>query len=348
MVTRMQLKQVTLALTIALIINCGALAQQSATAKLPPPSEDKQDEFSAQLGKFAKRKAGAQKYTLAYKFKKGDVIRWKHDHGIVNVTKFGTKSVKTSTRAQPEYSWAVKKVDSRGNMRFEITMDRVKVWEQNGDADQVHYNSDTSKEVPDSCLIYKERVGRPTSTYSISPNGQTVASKSYYNQISLGGVGTNPVVAFPDKPIAIGHKWDVSNEVRADDEHGALQKLDIRVRYQLEKVTDGKAHITFSSEVMNPYNDETVRSQIVTHMARGFVVFDIEKGVLTNRETRWNERVIGYRGPESYMHYTATRKEILVQEKAVASKPAPVTKVAKKEPAGKPQQTHVLRPLNRK
>ena len=341
MVNQMQLKRILIALAIASITFSSVIAQQEK------PQEDTGADFSAQINKFTKRKIGEQKYTLAYKFEKGDVIQWKHDHQTGVETRFGTATDKTSTRARPDYKWTVQNVDGRGTIRFDIEMERIKVLEQKGEDDPIYYDSDKTKEAPGSCVAYQERVGRVCSTYSITSNGQVVNSKSNYNQVKLGGVGDNPVVAFPAKPIAIGHKWDVTNFVRAKDEYGVKQQIQLRVRYVFEKVADGKAHITFTTNVLTPQVDETVRSQIVTHLTRGFIVFDIEKGVLTNRETRWDERVIGYQGPESYMHYTAFRRESLVQEEKIATT-QPVAKVADrssvkmKASAEEPQQTRAL------
>jgi len=130
-----------------------------------------------------------------------------------------------------------------------------------------------------------------------------------------------------------------------------MQQVKIRKRYVLEKVVDGMAHITFTTTLLNTQVDETVRSQIVTHMTRGFIVFDIAKGVISNRETRWDERVIGYQGPESYMHYTAFRKETLLEEEAtyVSAKEKPAAKVAKKKSPTEPEQPKMLlQPLKRK
>lgn len=343
---QMLVKKMLFALAIVLVTFSGVVAQQEKTQK------GSDADFSAQIGKFTKRKVGEQKYTLAYKFKKGDVIRWNHDHQTMVETRFGTSTDKTSTRARPDYKWTVQNVDSRGTIRFDIEMERIKVLEQKGEADPINYNSDKDKEAPPICVPYQERVGRVSATYSISPNGQVVESKSNYHQIKLGGVGDNPVVAFPAKPISVGHKWDVTSFVRAKDEYGVRQQLKLRVRYVFEKVVDGKAHITFTTTVLAPHVDETVRSQLVTHLTRGFIVFDIEKGVLTNREIRWDERVIGYQGPESYMHYFAFRKESRVQEQEIATT-QPVARatnrsdakkdVVKKDVAKeKPQQTHAL------
>ncbi len=346
--TRLQLKNVSLTIALTLIAISGAFAQQatqqqSEPAKVESPTEDKSAEFAAQIDKFARRKVAAQKYTLEYKFKKGDVIQWKHDHRTVIKTRSGAETDNTSTRAQPDFKWTVRNVDSRGTIRFDIEMERIKVLEQLGAKDPVYYNSDKDKQVPNTCVPYKERLGNVCATYSISPNGQVVAKKSNYQQITLGGVGDNPVVAFPNKPISVGHKWDVTHVVRAKDEYGYEQQLKLRLRYVLEKVVDGKAHITFDTDVLTPLSDETIRAQIVSHMARGFIVFDIARGVLLNRETRWDERVIGYQKAENYMHYTAFRNEVRFEKEEVAVKSAaPVAKVAKKETEEEPPKTHTL------
>lgn len=326
---------------------CVAVAQQDGEQQ----KESNDSAFSASIANFTKRKIDAQKYVLNYKFKKGDVIRWQHDHRTVVETRFGQDSEKTSTRARPDYKWTVKNVDSLGNIRFDIEMERIKVLEQHGEEEPILYDSEKHKDAPDSCLAYQERLGRVCSTYSVSPNGQVVGSKSHYYQVKLGGVGENPVIAFPNKPIGIGHKWDVTDIVRAKDEYGVIQQVKLRVRYVLEKVVDGKAHITFTTDTLNPQIDETVRSQIVTHLTRGFVVFDVAKGVLTNRETRWDERVIGYQGPESYMHYQAFRKESLAAEEKVAveKKPAakPAAKLAVLETEEEKQTQTMLAPLKK-
>ena len=92
-----------------------------------------------------------------------------------------------------------------------------------------------------------------------------------------------------------------------------------------------------------------MRSQIVTHLTRGFIVFDIAKGILTNRETRWDERIIGYKGPESYMHYIAFRKEVLVQEQQLVST-KPLARAGKQDPIKEPEQqtqAKLLQPMKK-
>jgi hypothetical protein len=296
-------------------------------------STEKKQAIQDQISKFTKRQTKSQKYLLKYKMKKGETIRWKHDHRILNKSRHAGTSEKTSTRTQPEYSWKVKNVDSLGNMRFEISLDRVQVFSNIGESFETHYDSESSKEIPDSCHVYAERVGRPSATYTISPTGQVVASKSNYRANDLGGIGDAPVIAFSDKPISVGYKWAVEDTLDARDEYGIMTQVNIRVQYKLEKVVDGKAYIAFKTDILTPLSSEKVRSQILTHLIKGIAVFDINRGTFVKREFRWDEKVQGYNTPDSFLHYQAQREEVRVfaDEVAETTPAKPIAKVAKKE-----------------
>ena len=173
-----------------------AIAQEDSPPQADPVAKDaetpSEDAFADQIKKFTKRKVGDQKVVLKYKLNKGDVIHWQHDHRTAVETRFGGDSEKTATRARPEYQWTVKNIDSRGNIRFDIEMQRIKVLEQLGEGDPLFYDSDKHEEAPDSCRAYQERLGRVCSTYTISPDGVVVNAKSNYRKVKLGGVGDNP------------------------------------------------------------------------------------------------------------------------------------------------------------
>lgn len=326
-----------------------------AKPEIATPTAEQQQAIRDQIAKFTRRRAKSQKYLLAYKMEKGETVRWKHDHGIVNKSRFGGTSEKTSTRTQPEYSWKVQNVDGRGNMRFEITLDRVQVFSIIGDEAETHYDSDRDAEAPDSCKKYAERVGRPSATYTISSSGQVVDSKSNYRANDMGGVGDagdTPVIAFPTNPISVGHKWNVNKTLPARDEYGVVKQINMRVQYTLEKVVDGKAYIAFETDVLTPLSSEKVRSQLITHMIKGLAVFDINRGSIVQREIRWDEKVQGYNTPDSFLHYQAMRTEQRVFPAEVAKKAAtpaapttaaPVARIAKNETPSTPtEKTHTL------
>jgi len=297
----------------------------------------------------SKRKTKTQKYLLAYKLKTGDKLRWKQDHQIENKGRIaGSEEETTLTRTQSEFVWEVKTVDALKQARFDIALDRIKVWSKIGEDKAVTYNSKDFKPekyegVPESCMVYHERLGRVGASFTILPNGTITAKKSNYPSINLGGVGDGPVVAFPENAIAVGHHWDINDTLRAKDEYGVYKTLNVRVRYVLEKVVEGKAYIAFETDILTPMNSEKVHSQIINHMTRGIAVFDIARGMIVHREIRWNEKVVGYEGPDSFLVYRAKRIEKLVVD------PAKADKVANKETLSansNVKQATMLAPLN--
>ncbi len=277
-----------------------------------------EDSVADKIKAFSKRKTKTQKYLLAYKLAPGDKIRWKQDHQILNKGRVGgSEEETTSTRTQSEFVWEVQAVDALKKARFDISLDNIKVWSKIGEDKPVTYNSkdfkpDEVEDVPDSCRAYHERIGRAVASFSVLPNGTISAKKSNYPSVNLGGIGDAPVIAFPKEAIAVGHQWDINDTLRARDEYGVYKTLNLRVRYELDKVVKGKAYISFTTDVLTPMNSEKVHSQIINHMTRGIAVFDIARGMILHREVRWNEKVVGFDTPDSFLVYRAKRTEKLV------------------------------------
>ncbi len=328
-----------------------------ATAAAHVSAQEKS--VSDAIKSFSHRQSKGQKYLLKYKMKKGEKFRWQQDHQILNKSQVsGAKEETTLTRTQSLFVWEVKNIDSRDQMRFEIMMDNISVFSRIGKEDPVTYNSkdftaDETEKVPPSCMAYHERLGRPISSYSIMPNGTIVAQKSKYPNVKLGGVGEAPVVAFPNVAIPVGHKWNIHEGLKARDEHGIYRTINVRVQYELQKIVDGKAYIAFETDVLDPLNSEKVHSQIINHLTRGIAVFDLAKGMLVHREIRWDEKVVGYEGPDSFLQYQAKRVEKLVEETLTVAgrpkKPAATTPTAAAStpvPATVPRRA-MLQPLKK-
>ena len=298
------------------------IALAVAFASQAPAQEES---ISDTIKAISKRKTKKQKYLLAYNLKVGDKLRWKQDHQILNKSRIsGSVEETTSTRTQSQFVWEVKSVDARNQTRFEIALDKIKVWSKVGENkpetyDNADFKPTDTKGIPDSCRAYHERVGRVSSSYTIAPNGTITAKKSNYPSVKLGGIGDAPLIAFPGEAIVVGHRWDIHDSLRARDEYGVYKSLNVRVRYELDKVVDGKAYISFETDILTPLNSEKVHSQIINHMTRGVAVFDIARGMLVHRELRWDEKVVGYEGPDSFLVYQAKRTEKLVVDSPEAS-----------------------------
>lgn len=252
-----------------------------------------------------------QKYLLAYRFKKGDKVRWTVEHIASTRTQMAGDSEETSSRSQSVKLWDVTSVDSLGQMTFDHKIESVDMWQKIGDQDPVTYDSKKDKEAPLEYESISDKIGTTIATVSINPAGQIVDRKSDNPNQANFGVG-DIAVPLPTKPVIIGYQWSVPDTLRAKDSEGNPRQLKSRVIYKLAKVKSNKAYISFKTEVLTPIESEKIRSQIMQQMTRGYLVFDIDLGYPIRKEVEWDEKVQGFEGPDSLLEYLGRLTERLI------------------------------------
>ncbi len=266
-----------------------------------------------------------QKYLLAYRFAKGDKIRWTVEHIASTRTQMAGESEETSSRSQSVKLWEVTSVDSLGQMTFDHKIESVDMWQKIGEQDPVSYDSKKDKEAPLEYESIAGKIGSTIATVSINSAGQIVDRKS--NQPNQANFGVGDIaVPLPTKPVTIGYQWSVPNTLRARDREGNPRQLKSRVIYKLVKVKSNKAYISFKTEVLTPVESEKIRSQIMQQMTRGYLVFDIDRGYPIRKEVEWDEKVQGFEGPDSLLEYLGRMTERLVSsggDSKVTRKPKP-------------------------
>ena len=300
---------------------CFSLVVAISTTTLAQSKTDQT--ISDSIRRATKNVNSKQKYNLAYKMKKGQELRWSVEHVASTKTQIAGESEAMSTRSQSTKLWKVSSVDSRGNMTFVHTVESVNMWQQIGESEPVTYNSITDKEVPLEYESVTSKIGKPLAVITVSPDGQVVDRKTSLQQARFG-VG-DITVPLPKQEIGLGHKWFVPTVLTAKDEQGRSQRLKARIHYELANVKLPNAFISFRTEVLTPVQSDKVRSQIMQQMTKGYVVFDMDRGLPIQKEVEWDEKVQGYEGPDSYLNYMGKLTEKLV----VGNTPAPLVPVAK-------------------
>ena len=207
-------------------------------------------------------------------------------------------------------------------MTFVHTIESVNMWQRIGEAEPVTYNSLTDKEVPLEYDSITSKIGKPLAVITVSPDGQVKDRKTSLEQARFGvGDITTPL---PKEDIAIGHKWFVPTTLTAKDEEGRNQQLKARIRYELSNVKLPNAFISFRTEVLTPVHSDKIRSQIMQQLTKGYIVFDMDRGLPIQKEVEWDEKVQGYEGPDSYLNYMGkltekSQSKLTIQQSLVAS-----------------------------
>ncbi len=268
---------------------------------------------TAQKIKEAAQKAGGQqKFDLSYKLQKDQEFRWTVEHTATTSTHMPGLTEETSSRVQSTKVWKVSNIDSLGNMSFVYSIESVNGWEKVGDNDPITYDSKSGQEPPKEYAAVAEKIGRPLAVIAINSKGQVVDRKSEIRQASFGaGEITLPL---PKEPIAVGHEWFVPKQLNAKDKNGVQKQLKARIRYELARVKMPNAYISFKTEVLTPIESEKIRSQLIQQLTKGYVVFDIKRGLLVHKEVQWNEKVHGFEGDESLLSVDGKMVEKLLTD----------------------------------
>jgi|GEM_PF-954596 len=267
--------------------------------------------------------AEEQLYQLKYNIEPGKSLFWDCEQS--NSTRIRGSGITETSSARTTWisDWKSTGTDSTGNMTLETTVREFSMWQQKDDKPPVVFDSKSQAKVPDELFTIADSLKPVPSRYTVSSNGKVIHCESATNK-NLVGFG-DLTVAFPGEPVPVGHRWHLNRETNARDKDQTMVRVAIRVYYELTKVVDSRAYLTFRTEALTPRLSPSVRSQLMQDMPNGYVIFDLKRGVPVYRETVWNHTVQQFHGPDSYLNYMAKTVERLRPEVAKTVTVAPAT-----------------------
>ncbi len=249
-----------------------------------------------------------EKYDLRYKFTQGETIRWATVHQGACTTKMKGHEQKSLSTSKSTKAWEITSVKD-GQITFAYRVDDVEMWQQVGDRAEERYNSKTDAKPPAAYELVAATVGQTITEAVIDERGNIIEREDKFPKYnpSIGDL----VVPLPDHPVAVGEEWFASDEVRVPLK-GTVKRVKIRKAFKLEKVATGVATISIVTQVLTPVNDPQLEAQLMQHVTKGVMKFDIDAGRILSRRLDWNETVLGFEGPDSSMIYLARFTEDLI------------------------------------
>ncbi|MCG8651104.1 MAG: hypothetical protein MI861_14800 [Pirellulales bacterium] len=252
----------------------------------------------------------AEKYLLRYDLKVGEKLHYEVTHVAKTRTSLAGSEEVSQVHTVSQRHWDVTHADDE-NFTFNHVLDAVEMMQQQGDEEEVRWDSREEGDPPVAFERVAEQIGDVISTLTVNHRGQeTGRDKNRGTEAELG-MGTL-TLALPDEPIAVGQSWSVPREVRTRKENGEVKRIKIRELYTLTKVKTGVATISIRSQPLTPIYDQSIRGQVVQQLSNGEIRFDIDAGRMLSKQLSWDEEVIGFRGHNSAMEYRARLTERLV------------------------------------
>jgi hypothetical protein len=254
-------------------------------------------------------------YLLRYKFELAEPMLTKVVQLVSMQTRIDGVDQTVQSRSQSWRQWDVKQVDADGNITLVHTITQVRMWQKVSGKDEIRYDSSKDDMAPGTYQAIADSVGKPLSTVTITPQGTVVKRVDSTKQFNPGI--DSLLIPLPEKAVKVGQRWYTPQKLRIRTTEGVFRTIQLRRQYQLEKVEAGVATIAIKTQVLTPLTDPKIKSQLVQRLQDGSVLFDIAGGQVRTRRMQLDQRVIGFNGPTSMMHYLAR----LTEEKV--DRPAP-------------------------
>jgi hypothetical protein len=300
--------------TLALLFFVAPIAQadQTGTADKTPA-----------LGESVLTDSSAPTYDLRHQLSPNQTLRYKVTHIAKTKTRMSGSEEVANVHTTSVRSWKVRDVSDK-EMTFEHQIDSVAMTQQNGEKDEIRWDSLTGERPPAVFRVVAEQIGTPLATVTIDSKGTELRRESHAGSQSSLGMGSL-TLTLPENPVKIGESWTVPSEIQARTDDGQVKTIKTRQVYTLKKVSAGVATIAIKSQTLTPIETESLRAQVVQQLSNGSVRFDIDNGYLLGKELDWDETVVGFQGAGSMMEYRARMTEELVKEDTVKSASTPNT-----------------------
>lgn len=250
-------------------------------------------------------------YDLRYKFATGDVVRYsvKHRMSVRNTIEKDTQEARSETTSVKV--WKIVDVLPGGEIELNNLVEKLHMKNQLPDQVELEYDSEADQEPPTGFEDAAKAVGVIISQVRMTPRGEVLDREMKIHQPAADP--TAPVaVRLPDGPVKMGDTWNEQVDVTVQMRSGGTKAIETRRHFKLASVEHGIATIETSFQVLSPV-DPYIEAQLVQRLMKGNVQFDLEKGRVVSQRMDVDERVLGYAGPTSSMHYVMRMEEKLLE-----------------------------------
>ncbi|HZZ28753.1 MAG TPA: hypothetical protein VFE46_12190 [Pirellulales bacterium] len=263
------------------------------------------------------------KYNLRYKFQPGEEIRTQVWHQANSETTIAGTSQSAESTSGSVKVWRIKSVEPDGTVTFEHSVESVEMRQKLSDHQEVTYNSKTDKEPPPIYAAVAKEVGVRLAVVTIDASGKVLKRIDRGQKAAAADPqSSDMVVPLPAGPVAVGESWDVPQDVTISLEENETKLIKTRQHYTLEKVVHGVATISVATQVLTPVNNPAIQSQLVQRLTQGTIRFDLDAGRVLSKQLDLDERVLGFHGADSSVHFVGrfTEEDVPSIPKTAAGK----------------------------
>lgn len=280
----------------------------------------------------AENEAASPTYTLKYQFVANQFTHLNVVHEATITTEYGEARETTFNESITRKHYRVVSVDADGSAVLEPVIDHVQMKAQFGDREPVLFDSNWSDDkIPAKFMDIKKSVGHPTARFRVNHFGRLESVSRLQVGSQTGPVDAdsgdndpsrNFLVVLPEKPVQIGDTWTDTFRTKVSINNDIQREVELLRTYRLKSVEGSVAVISMVTSVTDPIRKPAIRAQLIQREPSGTIRFDLDRGLVLERESTVDKTVFECFGPKSSMKAVSRRVEKLVAPE-VASKVEP-------------------------
>jgi hypothetical protein len=280
-----------------------------------------------------------EKYSLRYQFRKGESVRWNVEHRCKVRTSIAGTTKTADTTSVSTKRWTVADVGADGTTTFEYSVDDVNMRQQMTGSQEARYSSKSGHEAPPGFQNVAKSIGKVLSIVKMDARGSIVtrekgpelkaaeakalaakggAAKAAARAAAAAGQAQAQngsgfmSIPLPEQAVAVGENWTHPVKMMLKTNNDTFRKIRAIQKFTLESVRVGIASIRVRTIILTPIDDPALITQYIQRLSSGTVLFDLETGRIVSQDMSLDERVVGFRGEASSVHYETSFNEKLV------------------------------------
>lgn len=266
-------------------------------------------------------------FLLRYKFEPGQMVAYDTVQDVEFTSRYTEASEIAKNRTSTTKCYKVTKVHPDGSAELDLVIRRVVM--------EVGFNESELETVFDSSSpeLRSEKYDHVAKTIGVSqglfhfaPSGKLIKllhldpstpmpdPKTSQTKDVDGESHRTFLLLLPEKEVRAGDSWVDHYELRVALEGSLQQKIKMKRTYTLVRVENGIATISLSTQILSPIDNVNIEIQLIQRELAGTIRFDLEKGLILERNIAIDKTVIGPSGSKFSMRAKSDYTERLVDQ----------------------------------
>lgn len=264
--------------------------------------------------------ASNDKYSLRYRFRKGDVIRYETTRvGELRIA-VGQQSKSDISRVKQIRRFDVTEVDDSGAADLLMRFEFVEMSMQTNDGEPIVFRSDMApEEVPPCFARMASKLTDAAPHFTVLPTGAPLNAARELIRPEKEQQETRLMLPLPAEPVVVGEAWKYYNTVKVRISKDVNRGIRLLTSCRLKSVEDGIAKISFQTSSISHVKDPAVKALLIEAFPKGHMTFDIDAGRMIRRVVRNDNSVYGVHGAGSVLTTSAEAIETILPSEAVVS-----------------------------